>query len=237
MTRSPAPIDLDAPLLEQIDRLGDGYPAWIHRSIRPQQSLRLFRSSWLEALSHVPWWIVPVVWIPIILGLWGLALRWQGVPVSRIAGLSVVGLLVWTLVEYVLHRWVFHFVPRSTLGRRVHFLGHGIHHLDPWDPTRLVMPPLAAVLIALPVFLAIYAVCLVLVPAVALGTALSVFGGLLVGYIVYDLTHYATHHVRPRTRWGKRLKAWHLAHHHKWPDRLFGVSLPFWDIVFRTGRP
>jgi 4-hydroxysphinganine ceramide fatty acyl 2-hydroxylase len=61
--------------------------------------------------------------------------------------------------------------------------------------------------------------------------------GLLTGYIVYDMTHYYTHHARPKTRWGKWLKAWHLAHHHKYWTRMYGVSSPIWDLVFRTGRP
>ncbi len=237
MNRTHATVDLDAPLLPQVGALGDAYDAWVHRSIRPQGSLRIFRSPWLEMFSHVQWWIVPLIWVPILIACWVLAAAWQGVSLGTVFGLSVVGLLSWTLLEYVLHRWVFHFRPTSSLGRRVHFLAHGIHHLDPWDATRLVMPPLAAAGIAVPVFLTIYGVSALLAPTWALGAALAVFGGLLVGYVIYDLTHYYTHHVRPKSAWGKRLKAWHLAHHHKWPNRLYGVSLPFWDIVFRTGRP
>ena len=237
MTRPPPHVDLDAPLLRQVADLGDQYDAWVHRPVRRPGTLRIFQSPWLEALSHVPWWIVPVVWVPVIAILWALAARWQGLPMSHVAGLALAGLLSWTWVEYALHRWVFHFKPRTALGRRIHFLAHGIHHLDPWDASRLVMPPLAAGVIAVPVFLCMYGCCALLAPAAALGWALASFGGLLVGYIVYDMTHYFTHHVRPKSAWGKRRKAAHLAHHHKWPNRLYGVSQSFWDIAFRTGRP
>ena len=44
-------------------------------------------------------------------------------------------------------------------------------------------------------------------------------------------------YARPRTRLGKFLKAYHLAHHHKHWTAMFGVSNPLWDVVFRTGRP
>ncbi len=76
-----------------------------------------------------------------------------------------------------------------------------------------------------------------LVLALGLGSAFPTMGGLLIGYILYDMTHYYTHHAKPRTRWGKFLRAYHLAHHHKHWEAMFGVSNPFWDIVFRTGRP
>ena len=61
--------------------------------------------------------------------------------------------------------------------------------------------------------------------------------GLLAGYVTYDMTHYYTHHAKPKSRWGKFLKAYHLAHHHKHWMAMYGVSQPLWDIVFRTGRP
>ena len=67
--------------------------------------------------------------------------------------------------------------------------------------------------------------------------ATALMSGILAGYIVYDLSHYYTHHARPRAKYGKYLKAWHLAHHHKWWTRMYGVSSPFWDLVFRTGKP
>ena len=143
---------------------------------------------------------------------------------------ALLGVFLWTLLEYVLHRFVFHFKPRSGLGRRVHFLAHGIHHLDPWDKTRLVFPPLLGVAVAVPIFLSIWAF-------LPLGPAMATMGGLLVGYLGYDMTHYYTHHAKPRSRWGRFVKRYHLAHHHKHWERMFGVSQPLWDVVFRTGEP
>jgi sterol desaturase/sphingolipid hydroxylase (fatty acid hydroxylase superfamily) len=56
----------------------------------------------------------------------------------------------------------------------------------------------------------------------------------MAGYLVYDMTHYATHHLPMRSRYAKFLKRYHMAHHYKSPDALYGVSSPVWDRVFGT---
>ncbi len=244
-------IDLAEPLLAQVGAMGTGYDTWIHKSIGPTTasrlmapkaaagdalatrwpaSLRIFQSPLLERLSHISWKLIPAVWLPIVLGLLlgstlGLGLAW-----GRALAWMLVGMLGWTLLEYVLHRFAFHWRPRSALGRKLHFLAHGIHHLDPWDATRLVFPPLAGVVVAALIYLPLG----LLLPA-TIATALM--AGILLGYIVYDMSHYHAHHARPKGRWAKAIKIAHQAHHHKWPNRLYGVSSPLWDLVFRTGRP
>jgi sterol desaturase/sphingolipid hydroxylase (fatty acid hydroxylase superfamily) len=64
--------------------------------------------------------------------------------------------------------------------------------------------------------------------------ARPVFGGFVMGYIGYDLIHYATHHLP--AAWGplKALKRYHMQHHFKTPDQRYGVSSPSWDVVFGT---
>lgn len=227
---TPPAVRLDEPIVAQVARMAEGYDAWVHRSIRAGTRLTLFKNPLLELLTHVPWWVVPLVWVPVI-----GALSWASVSVLGLAPeaallAAALGLAAWTLLEYLMHRFLFHFKPAGPWGRRLHFLGHGIHHLDPWDATRLVFPPVAAALLALPVFSTIW----LLVP---LATAAAAMAGLLVGYLVYDMTHYHVHHRKCRTRWGKWLKAWHLEHHHRHPEAMYGVSSPVWDAVFRTWRP
>jgi sterol desaturase/sphingolipid hydroxylase (fatty acid hydroxylase superfamily) len=39
-----------------------------------------------------------------------------------------------------------------------------------------------------------------------------------------------------RSGYLKYLKRYHMAHHYKAPDALYGVSSPMWDVVFRTGE-
>ena len=243
-------VDLAEPLLAQVAALGAHYDAWVHDSIGPTtaaqtmqakvdagdpiaarwpESLRIFKNTWLERQSHIRWQIIPTIWLPIVGVLAFLAAGPLGLGWTT-AAIFALGVFAWTLLEYVLHRFVFHYKPKSAFGRKVHFLAHGIHHLDPWDPTRLVFPPLAGLGIAGLIFLALWA----LLP---LPIATALMSGILLGYIVYDLSHYYTHHAKPAARYGKFLKAWHLAHHHKFWERLYGVSSPLWDFVFRTGKP
>lgn len=61
------------------------------------------------------------------------------------------------------------------------------------------------------------------------------FTGFLLGYLVYDRIHYATHHAH--INGGKlwmAIKTHHLKHHFKDPDKGFGVSSPIWDVLFKT---
>jgi dihydroceramide fatty acyl 2-hydroxylase len=69
-----------------------------------------------------------------------------------------------------------------------------------------------------------------------LGTPMaSVFmSGFLLGYLVYDMTHYHLHHHRPRSRAGRLLRELHMRHHFQDDTRGFGISAPFWDYVFGT---
>ncbi len=223
-------VDLAKPLLPQVAALDDDYDAWVHEPAKRPGSLRIFESDAMESLSHVRWWHVLVLWAPVAAGLFVAATHGLGATWSEVLPWAAGGIALWTLLEYVLHRFVFHHRFSSALGRRFHFLAHGIHHLDPWDKTRLVFPPVPAAIVAAAVF-GLYRA------ALPLPHALAALSGTIAGYLVYDMTHYFAHHGKPRSRWGKALKAWHLAHHHKHPQRMFGVSQPLWDVVFRTGKP
>lgn len=238
----PYGVDLTAPLLPQIAALGDDYESWVHRGIsvktlkqlqavqtgRWPGSLRIFTQDWLEPGTHIAWPHVLLVWLPVALGSLWLAGGWQRLGWPAVFGWAGYGFASWTLLEYVLHRFVFHHIPRAPWGRKLHFLAHGIHHFDPWDATRLLFPIPAALVLAAIVFALL---SLALTPP----HTLAFFGGLIFGYVTYDMSHYVSHHLKRRGRWLDFLKRYHLAHHHRDHDRRFGVSQPFWDLVFRTG--
>lgn len=204
---------------------------------RPGPRIRLFRSRILESLTLVHPAVVLAVWVPVI--VWFLWQAWRGSPATgmtpgRIVAAFAVGLFAWTLVEYGLHRFVFHFSPEHPPAwvRRLVFLFHGIHHVQPWDPARLVMPPSAGIPLAT-LFYLLFGWILARVLGAPHWHA-PLFAGFLCGYVAYDMLHYATHHRRmslPVLRWLKRN---HLLHHHGPPDERFGVSSPLWDHVFRT---
>ena len=60
------------------------------------------------------------------------------------------------------------------------------------------------------------------------------FAGFILGYLVYDGSHYAIHHFRMRSGFLLLIKKHHMLHHHADHDGGFGVSSPLWDHVFRT---
>ena len=111
------------------------------------ESVRMFKSSWMEALSKVHFSVPLFIYIPVIAVMTWLAFD-NNISVGYYFLLLAAGLIVWTITEYLLHRFVFHFEPSSSWGKRLHFIFHGVHHDYPKDAKRLVMPPSASIPIA-----------------------------------------------------------------------------------------
>ena len=201
---------------------------------RESQSIRLFKSDFLEFFTHISPATIIGLWLPIVVVLLVYALLTAPssvFPVYLPLGFFI-GLFLWTFAEYTLHRFLFHHKPTTPRQERIFFLFHGIHHTQPQDKTRLVMPfpvsiPMAAVICGL--FYLILAVLLKSPQWVA-----PLIAGFLVGYLAYDLTHYAQHHFPMRSGYAKYIKRYHMQHHYKDPGTRFGVSSPVWDWVFHT---
>lgn len=139
-------VDWSAAMLPQIHKLGANYTEWVNKPV--DRPLRLFRHDSIEMLTKTPWWLLPAFWLPCI--GWLLNHSIQSQPSAAVGVHLLAGLILWTIVEYTLHRWVFHMdtVGASTTLCTVHFVMHGLHHKVPFDPYRLVFPPVPAVLIA-----------------------------------------------------------------------------------------
>ena len=81
--------------------------------------------------------------------LYALRRLWrQGFPVFVVVGFFLFGILLWTLTEYLIHRYIFHYEPKTRVGKRLHYMIHGVHHDYPNDARRLVMPPSVSVPLA-----------------------------------------------------------------------------------------
>ena len=133
---------------------------------------------------------------------------------------GMAGVAAWTLIEYLLHRYVFHHLP---IIERM----HEDHHADPRG------------LIGSPVWLSLMIYALGLFPALwlALGANLAsaVGAGLVAGYLWYLVVHHAVHHWAIDERswlYGARIR--HLMHHYRSDECSFGVTTGFWDYVFGT---
>ena len=75
---------------------------------------------------------------------------------------------------------------------------------------------------------------------IVLGTGGAFYGvsaGFVIGYLAYDMIHYAVHHAPLRHPIFKRLQKHHMVHHYHDPNHGFGVSSVFWDKAFGTVFP
>lgn len=187
----------------------------------------MFSSPLLDRMTRVHPAVVPALFVPVIVAFGVLAANAGLTSPTRFAGWLVGGYLVWTLTEYWLHRIVFHFEPQRGIGARLHWMMHGVHHDHPNDPLRLVMPPSASIPLA-----SIFAIAFHQFLPTAEAHALS--AGFFAGYLAYDMTHFYVHHVVPRSRLGKLLRENHMRHHFQDDTVAFGVSAPWWDVVFGT---
>ncbi|HYK22567.1 MAG TPA: sterol desaturase family protein, partial [Pyrinomonadaceae bacterium] len=121
------------------------------------------------------------------------------------------GLLSWGLIEYGLHRFVFHYDARSKSGRKILYAAHLSHHEKPDSTDRIF----ASLVISGPV-----AGAYLLLAWFTTGSwrvAACLFTGLIMGYFYYEWLHFRWHHRRARLRLFRYLKKYHLLHHYQTP--------------------
>jgi sterol desaturase/sphingolipid hydroxylase (fatty acid hydroxylase superfamily) len=192
---------------------------------------RLFGNDLMEKLSRVHPGVPLIIYGPAIAFFVYRGAVNETLSSFNMIGLFLLGTLFWTFMEYVIHRFAFHYMPKSELGKRFHFLIHGIHHDYPRDSKRLVMPPSVSIPLAV-IFYFLY--------MVTMGQTYGepFFAGFVFGYLCYDMIHYMLHHFSMR---GNRLGLWlqqhHNLHHYGNDDKGFGVSSPLWDFVFGSMDP
>ena len=190
-----------------------------------QESIRLFNSDFIERLSHIHPLAPILTWAPImaILGYFiAPHLHFHTFIISYI-----LGLVIWTPAEYVIHRFAFHFPAKSDFGKRVVHLMHGIHHDAPNDLTRLLMHPVPGLLYGA----IILGIMMLFSPWYI---ASSVFVGFITGYLIYDYIHYSVHYFSFNNKIFRILRSHHMAHHFKDHDKNYGVSSKLWDKIFHS---
>ncbi len=136
------------------------------------------------------------------------------------------GGVAWTLLEYVLHRFVFHGASATRLGAKEHRRHHAqVDYFAPWWQKALAA--LAVTAVVLPV------------AVVGIGAAAGVCfsTGFIATYLLYELLHRRAHTHPPRGAYGRWLRRNHFAHHFADPRRAQGVTTPVWDRVFGTRLP
>jgi sterol desaturase/sphingolipid hydroxylase (fatty acid hydroxylase superfamily) len=171
-------------------------------------------------LSKVGYYSEFVVYPVITTGL-ALPAFWQAPDQAPVwLATFAAGVAMWTLIEYLLHRYVLHHVPYI---KELHDDHHSHQQALIGTPIWLSLS-LFAVFAFIPLWL-------LTTPVVTAGLA----GGLMLGYFFYGGAHHIIHHwrVEPDT-FGYRLKRRHMLHHHFDDNGNFGVTNGFWDVVFAT---
>ncbi|MCW8809936.1 MAG: sterol desaturase family protein [Ignavibacteriaceae bacterium] len=191
------------------------------------ETVRMFESDFMEAFSRVHYTVPLFIYIPVILVMLYLCVAVYSLSLLNIVLLLIGGLAAWTLAEYLLHRFVFHFKAKSEFGKKIHFIFHGVHHDYPSDSKRLVMPPSVSIPLAI-VFYFIFR--LIFGPVLMF----PFFAGFIAGYLFYDISHYAIHHFNMHSKFWLAIKNHHMLHHYQDEYKGYGVSSPFWDYIFRT---
>jgi sterol desaturase/sphingolipid hydroxylase (fatty acid hydroxylase superfamily) len=191
------------------------------------ESIRMFDNPILDWFSYIHWTYPLIIWLPVVVFCLYMSIFAYNIGIQTIL-YGIIGFMFWTLLEYLMHRFVFHYHPSSEFGKQIHFVMHGVHHDYPNDSKRLVMPPIMSLLISIPfAFLFWYGFG-------QGGKSFAAFAGLVLGYLSYDMLHYAVHYAKWNWAWFERLKKHHMAHHYQHPESGFGVSNMFWDVIFGT---
>ena len=137
-------------------------------------------------------------------------------------GTVAAGVVVWSVMEYGLHRFVLH-------GLKPFSSWHAEHHQR---PTALIGTP---TLVSAPLFAFLVAMPAMVWWGVWLGTAFTL--GVLSGYLAYAVVHHGLHHWKSNSPWWKRRTLSHARHHHLMQPACFGVTTGFWDGVMHTTAP
>lgn len=195
--------------------------------MRTNEKQRMYENSFLELLSQSG----PKMMITFHLSIISSMLIFGFYKLSNFSNLFylilvfIAGVLFWTLAEYFLHRFVFHFENESKLIKAFHYAMHGYHHENPNDTNRLFMPPVPAALFLFAFFGIFYMV---------IGLKAWIFlPGFELGYLVYSFMHFSMH-TRRSPKGLEGLWHHHILHHYKEHEKAYGVSSRFWDRFFNT---
>jgi sterol desaturase/sphingolipid hydroxylase (fatty acid hydroxylase superfamily) len=192
---------------------------------------RLFKNKYLEFFTKTHPLFIWSMYIPIVSFMLWYSNAHFGLKGGKVALIFFTGMLFWTLVEYILHRFIFHFIAESEKGKKITYVMHGNHHEYPRDRKRLFMPALPSLILASIFFSMFYGI------GYLMGLqqfTFSFFPGFMIGYLLYGSMHYAIHAWNPPFKWMKPLWRNHHLHHYKQDHRGFGVSSTLWDHVFGT---
>jgi 4-hydroxysphinganine ceramide fatty acyl 2-hydroxylase len=191
-----------------------------------QKQKVMFENRFLEFLSRSNPIVITLLHLFLITSVYLFGLSNIKLRFNYQILLIISGIFTWTLAEYLIHRFLFHWKSNNKVLRVIHYALHGHHHANPTDKKHLFMPPIPVVLIAFIIFSFFY---------LLIGKyTYYFFPGFELGYLIYSFIHYIVH-LKPYSK-GILRKLWlhHGKHHYENSAADFGVSNTFWDLIFQT---
>jgi sterol desaturase/sphingolipid hydroxylase (fatty acid hydroxylase superfamily) len=181
-------------------------------SALPATMLRMSRSPvnyWAEFGLDIPLGVILIF----------AGLRHDGIRPTEVLLIFLLGLFIFSYLEYSVHRWLFH----GSI--QIIAQGHDMHHKNPmgYDALPFFIPSL--------VILGLAGIFALLMPV---NDAFLLSGTMAVGYVAYGLGHFSIHHVRFHQPLARQWAAHHHIHHYH-PESNFGVTTPLWDLLLGTG--
>ncbi len=133
------------------------------------------------------------------------------------------GIVLWTLAEYLLHRFAGHVAKGRVAFSREHLKHHAdLNYFERWV-NKIPLALLVWVLVACVMYI-----------VMALGFAVATSTGFVAGWYIYERTHQNIHEKDTRFAYSRFMRCCHFYHHFKNPWVNHGVTTHFWDLVFRT---
>ncbi|MGC4020483.1 MAG: sterol desaturase family protein [Cyclobacteriaceae bacterium] len=187
---------------------------------------QLFKNPILEKLSRTHISVPLIIFFIYSTGLLYWSVTHTSLSAFTTVGMFFVGVISFTWVEYIVHRYIFHMSAETERKAKMQYTMHGVHHEFPKDKDRLAMPPVLSITIA---------TALLFLFRLILGDLVfSFLPGFLVGYALYLSVHYMVHAFQPPKNFFKILWINHSIHHYKNGEEVFGVSSPLWDYIYGT---
>lgn len=74
--------------------------------------MRFLKLNLFQSLTLTKWYAIPLIWLPVVCWCFSRSLQ-MGHTIQELAYMAASGLFIWTLIEYTLHRFLFHIETKS----------------------------------------------------------------------------------------------------------------------------
>src|SRR5260370_36010937 len=102
------------------------------------ETVRMFESDFMEFFSRVHPVTPLALYLPVVGYMLYVSLWHRHLSFVAVAALFLLGVLLWTLIEYLIHRYIFHYQPKTRWGNQMHFLIQWWHDSYANDQSRPV---------------------------------------------------------------------------------------------------